>query len=232
MALNDILNLGKKETAVREIHDRFMKEPGVNAMAKVAEIEGRADDPAVSDFVNFTPIRQRRYLEEALEQYQRELRESVLGDLDGALSGFTKPEYVRAYLLNRQPTKVRHELADGHKKAYEANQLLQNREMLEERVKAYVTETVGKIGKDVKAKKISDGLGNALAFVYQNNRGIALTQIAGKAHKDIDEFVEAVNLDNGRDYMTARISAMKKEEKAQEAYAIGRTVSEIAGARN
>ncbi len=231
MVLNDIIKLGNREAAGRGVHDRFVKESGVNAMAEIAELEGRGDDPAVKDFVDMAPTRQRGYLEETLGQYQGELRQAVLGDLDGALSGFTSPKYIGAYLLNRQPTKVRHELGEGHKRAYEASQLLQNREMVEERVGAYISETVGQIGKDVKGKKITGGLGNALAFVYQSNRGIAFTQITGKAHKDIDEFNEAITLDNGRSFMSARIAAMNKEEKAQEAYVIGRTVTDLAKAK-
>ncbi|MEK6846781.1 MAG: hypothetical protein AABY16_01295 [Nanoarchaeota archaeon] len=232
MALNDILGLGMNEAAGRGIRDKFIKEQGVNAMAEIAVREGRGDDPAVEHFVDMAPARQRKYLEETVAQYRGELGEAVLGDLPVALSGFKKPRDIFSYLLGREPTEVRHELADRHKKAYAAARFLSNKEAVNERVNEYIDETVGKIGEDVKDKKISKGLGSALVFVYQQNRGIALTQVTGPAHKDLGEFEKAVQIDNGRDYMTARIGAMdEKKDKVQEAYAIGRAVTELADSK-
>lgn len=226
MALDDVIGAGSKAKKVEAYRIKFEESGGsLNAALDYAKIEGMdKSNPAGyaalrAHAADMTPARQR----ETLEAYVGEVIEEVIGitlpKAREAIEG-TKPEVLRAYLLNKKPVNYKGadpEVFGAYEGAVKARKLLSDEKELGKAVKSYQEKVIGATKKN--------SLKGAIAWVLNNNPDISVGAVQKDASEKIKKF-EGVEAQKLTSYAVGRYQSLDDKAKKPEAYEIAKALAD------
>ncbi len=231
METDDIINLAKRDRKGRELSDKLTQDSSTNAVYELAGIEGRLNDPRLAPLLtaspDMTPARQRTQIEQSLGEYQKEIINAVVENIDNAVKGLAD-ENIAKYLL-ASPLKpaaygdVSDEWVKKYASARDADLFLKSPEKeMPKKFNEYIKNQIDSL----KREKLSSGLISALVWVYNNHPEIAQNLIMADAEKNVKSFVKELNVVEGRNYITSRANKLEGKNKTTEAYRIGQALAQ------
>jgi len=235
MKLKDILATAEVDAIVREEYQNFRQDTNsYNGVGRFLERTADLNDPAIQDTVGASmgmdPKYQRVYLEQSASDRQKNLVDVVSGNLEEALQGFKKKENLASYLVSSPIEPKAHkgsdEFMDIFGQAYDGGRVLRAVEekdeaKLDAAVNGYVTSELDRLKR---SGKLDSGMLGAVAWTYRQNAQHALGRVVDAAKKKVKKFVDKMNIDEAKEYVSERFGKLKGKDKDAEALAIGRTV--------
>lgn len=224
MTLDDVIRGGKKINKV----EALLGDPKSNVAVELAKINGvdRSDRFGFSLLEEESPDYTRPRQEKIGTDYLNSIGPGIVGhvqaNINVSVRAITNEGVLRAYVLSRKPVKyegVDNDTFKVHKEAYEARELLSDKDKLAEKAGEFVDKALEKItrgGADVVIVRLMQN-------IYAKT-GKALEVIQSEALAKLQAFEDRFTPNIARDYALGRYQALADPQKAQEAYEIAKAV--------
>tara|TARA_Y100000034_G_C6899643_1_gene415609 strand:- start:2399 stop:3118 length:720 start_codon:yes stop_codon:yes gene_type:complete len=230
MALDDILRVAGIDNQGQQLGGAFSNDQSVNVGLGLASIDGRIDDLTDAEknaTLDVTPARNKNYLLQSLQGYQKDLIETVQDNWGYALEdGFGAGEDAKSnlvgFLTNTESVDGAgsESLREKHDAAYQATELLRDPRKMKEKAKEYAVDRVGQFDDN------SEGLKGVMRFIYTQNPGLAEQSIYDDATARIMEFDGEIGTASAARTYLGQIYDAQPDQGAQDKLAleVGRTV--------